>query len=118
MEYEAKVITAPDGGIDPETGDATLKVVQVIVQDEGGGFISRPNGDLGGDGRVWAPADYTVVKRADGRWEKFPPERSSPEDVDIRDGDTLIAPGDRTIIEGGVPIIGPGGRENSRFRWS
>ena len=107
----AKVITAPDGGIDPETGDPTLKVVQVIVQDEGGGFISRPNGDLGGDGRVWAPADYTVVKREDGRWEKFPPERSSPEDLDIRDGDTVIAPGDRTIIEGGVPIIGPGGRE-------
>ena len=62
----AKVVTAPDGGIDPSTGDPTLKVVQVIVQDEGGGYLSRPNGDLGGDGRVWAPADWTVVKER--RW--------------------------------------------------
>ena len=44
-----------------------LKLVQVVVQEEGGsGFISRPNGDLGGDGRIWAPKDWTVVKEI--RW--------------------------------------------------
>ena len=48
---------------------------------------------------------------------KFPPERSSPEDLDIRDGDTVIAPGDRTIIEGGVRLLDQVA-ENSRFRWS
>jgi len=106
----AQVITAPDGGVDPQTGDPTLRVVQVVIKDPGGGFISRPNGDLGGDGRVWAPSDYTVVKRGDGRWEKFPPGRDSDEDIDPREGDTVIRPEDRAVYEGGIPIIGPGGR--------
>ena len=106
----AQVITAPDGGIDPQTGDPTLRVVQVVIKDPGGGFIPRPNGDIGGDGRVWAPADYTVVKRGDGRWEKFPPGRDSDEDINPREGDTVIRPEDKTVLEGGIPIIGPGGR--------
>jgi hypothetical protein len=105
----AQVITAPDGGIDSQTGEPTLKVVQVVIKDAGGGYPSRPDGDLGGDGRVWAPRDWTVVKREDGRWEKFPPGKDSDIEIDLRDGDTLITPGDRRIVEGGIPIIGPGG---------
>ena len=105
-----QVVTAPDGGFDPQTGEPTLKVVQVVVKDPGGGFLTRPDGDLGGDGRVWAPADWTVVKRGDGRWEKFPPGGDSSTDINLGDDDTLIAPGDRRILEGGVPVIGPGGR--------
>ena len=108
----AKAIMDRDGGIDPQTGDPTYKVVSVVIQDSGAGFLTRPNGDLGGDGRVWAPSDWTVVKREDGRWEKFPPGRDSDEDILPREGDTVIRPEDKTIFEGGIPlpIIGPGGQ--------
>ena len=100
----ARAIMEPDGGTDPTTGEPTQRVRDVVIDDPGSGFIPRPDGDLGGDGRVWAPRENTVVRTPDGRWEQYPPGAEIPD----RPGDTVITPEDRQILEGGLPI-GPGG---------
>ena len=74
----AKVEMERDGGVGDD-GEPTLRVRRVVIEDSGSGFIARPNGDLGGDGRVWAEKDWTIVKRGDGRWEKYPP--GTPDDI-------------------------------------
>lgn len=103
----ARAIMEPDGGIDPTTGEPTQRVVQVVVDDPGSGFIPRPDGDLGGDGRVWADRGDTVVRRDDGRWQRYPP--GTPDDqINAGDGDVVIRPEDRQVLEGGIPV-GPGG---------
>jgi len=101
----AIAITEPDGGTDPDTGLPTQQVVQVVIETPGGDYPTRPDGDLGGDGRIWSPAQNTVVRTPDGRWEQYPPGAEIPE----RPGDTIIRPEDRQVLEGGLPVIGPGG---------
>ena len=106
----------PDGGINPDTGRPTMSVDNVIVEEPGYGFPSQPNGDMGGDGRVWATADQTVVKRADGRWERFDPDVEIPEvdtttpNVDGGIGDTILRPENRVITGIGSAVIGPSGK--------
>jgi Gp5 N-terminal OB domain len=100
----ATAIMTPDGGTDPNTGLPTQQVINVVINNPGGDYPTRPNGDLGGDGRVWAPAENTVIRTSDGRWEQYPPGSELPQ----RDGDIIITPEDRQILTGGVPI-GPGG---------
>lgn len=90
----------PDGGTDPETGEPTYRVTNVVIDNPGGDYPSRPDGDLGGDGRVWAPAENTVIRTPDGRWEQYPPGAELPE----REGDTILRPEDRQILDGGVPL--------------
>lgn len=46
-----------------------IGVIGVVVVDSGSGYLRSPNGSLGGDGRVWANPDETVVKRSDGRYD-------------------------------------------------
>jgi hypothetical protein len=107
----ATAIVEPDGGT-TSTGEPTYRVVQVVINDPGGGYLARPNGDLGGDGRVWAPADWTVVRRNDGRWNRYPPE-TPIETIDPQPGDEVLLPEDRVVSEGGIPItpgIYPGGQ--------
>lgn len=104
-------ITEPDGGTDPETGLPTQQVVQVVIETPGGDYPTRPDGDLGGDGRIWAPAENTVIRTPDGRWEQYPPGAEIPQ----RPGDTIIRPEDRQILEGGLPVIGPGGNVTPGF---
>lgn len=113
--YATAIIT-PDGGTDPDTGLPTYQVVNVAVPDTGSGYIPRPDGDIGGDGRVWSPKENTVIRRPDGVWEQYPPGVQYP----VREGDTIITPDDRKIVEGGIgedtqvglgrsTQIGPGG---------
>lgn len=56
--------------IDPED----LGVVSVLVVDPGYNYLPSPDGSLGGEGRTWANAEDTVVKRKDGRYDlPYPP---------------------------------------------
>jgi hypothetical protein len=98
----ATPIIAPDGGTDPNTGQPTYQVVNVAVPSPGADYPTRPNGDLGGDGRVWAPAENTVIRTPDGRWEQYPPGTEIPQ----REGDVVIRPEDKQILEGVAPVIG------------
>ena len=106
----------PDGGTNPDTGRPTFSVDNVVVEEPGYGFPSQPNGDMGGDGRVWATSDQTVVKRADGKWQRFdkdavitPEIDTTTPNVDGGVGDTVLRPEDRNIVGVGSAIIGPGG---------
>ncbi len=98
----------PDGGIG-EGGVPTKQIRRVIIEDPGSGYLPGPNGDLGGDNRTWAPADWIVVKRGDGKWEKFPPGTSddvinpvTPGDGDDGDG---IGDGDGGDGSGGASSV-------------
>ncbi len=109
----ARVEMEPDGGTDPNTLQPTSRVRRVVVEDTGSGFISRPDGDLGGMGRVWAPKDWTVVKREDGRWQKYPPEVQNDQIISDGSGgdDTILRENDRILIGIQDPEgIGPGGK--------
>ena len=126
-----RVEMEPDGGTG-EGGVPTKRIRRVIIEDPGSGYLPGPNGDLGGDNRTWAPKDWTVIKRGDGKWEKYPPGTSNdiinpvtPGDGGDDDGgdgggggdsgsgggDIIITPDDRNIIggpSGGGVIITPG----------
>jgi len=86
------------------TGEETYTVIAVVIENPGDGYLSSPNGDVGGDGRVWAPKDNTIIKTEDGRWEQYPPGSPIPE----RDGDLVITPEDKVILNSPGPLIGPG----------
>lgn len=80
------------------TGEETYRVIAVVIDNPGDGYLSRPNGDIGGDGRVWSPKENTVVKTPDGKWEQYRPGEPIPE----REGDIIIKPEDRRIIDGAI----------------
>jgi hypothetical protein len=89
------------------TTNATTKgVVSVIITDPGIDYISSPDGDRGGDGRVWAPADNTTVKHPDGTYDiPYIPGDT----VNLIPGDTIRLP-TRTSTELGNEVI-PGGTD-------
>jgi hypothetical protein len=104
-----------DGGIDPQTGNPTYGVGSVTIPEEGFGYPNKPNGDMGGDGRTWADKNQTVVKRADGKWERFDKDEEIPNidtttpNVDGGTGDQILKPEDRNIVGVDDSLIGPGG---------
>ncbi len=104
-----------DGGIDPQTGNPTYGVGSVTIPEEGFGYPNKPNGDMGGDGRTWADKNQTVVKRADGKWERFDKDEEIPNidtttpNVDGGIGDQILKPEDRNIVGVDDSLIGPGG---------
>lgn len=85
------------------TGDETYSVVAVVINNPGSGYMSKPDGDIGGDGRVWSPKNNTVIRTEDGRWEQYLPGDELPE----REGDLIIRPEDRQIIIGGAIQVTP-----------
>lgn len=100
-----RVVMKSDGGINPSTLEPTLSVSQVIVEDPGSGYIPNFDGDLGGDGRVWAPKDWTVVRSPDGRWRKYPPEVQNDEIIsDGSEDDEIIRSDDRIIFGVFLPV--------------
>lgn len=84
------VLTSPGGEvIDPEDSG----VIQVVIEESGFGYISSPDGDLGGDGRIWATADQTIIRHADGSYDlPYDEDETLPE---LQDGDTVSYPEDR-----------------------
>jgi hypothetical protein len=87
----------------PGTDGNTDGVVAVIMDETGFGYLPSPNGDLGGDGRVWADKDKTTVKRDDGTYDRpYVPG----EDIDLLPGDSVRTP-DGTVTDlNGETIIG------------
>jgi hypothetical protein len=88
-------------------------VVQIIVEEPGFGYISSPDGDLGGDGRIWATKDEIIVIRNDGTYDD--PYDANAEIPTLNEGDTLIEPSDRitanvdgTMIVKGFPTVSDG----------
>jgi len=96
---------AVDGSLTspPGTDGNTDGVVAVIMNETGFGYLPSPNGDLGGDGRVWADKNKTTVKRDDGTYDK---PYDPGEDIDLLPGDSVRTPDGTTIDLNGETIIG------------
>lgn len=73
----------------------TYPVEKIVIIDPGTGFLSAPNGDLGGNGDVWATKEQTVVQRNDGSYD-VPYNPGSV--IDVLPGDTVQYPGQPPVV--------------------
>lgn len=71
------------------------QVSSVVMDQSGAGYLSAPNGSQGGDGRTWATADQTIVKRTNGTYDT-PYNPGDTFQVDV--GDEVYSCGNTTII--------------------
>lgn len=62
------------------------QVINVIIEDSGTGYLPSPDGSQGGDGRTWAEAGDTVVKRENGTYDS--PYKSG-QVINLNPGDTV-----------------------------
>lgn len=84
-------------------GETTTGVIAVIMGNTGSGYIPSPDGDLGGDGRVWSEKDQTTVIREDGTYDRpYVPG----EDIFIFSGDSVRLPINTSEEIGGELILG------------
>ena len=101
-------------GDDSNGSNGSNGVIAVIMDETGTGYLSSPDGDLGGDGRVWAKKDQTTVLRNDGTYDRpyYPGEN-----INLLPGDSVRIPngtseefGNTIIIGGGryQPVTAPG----------
>ena len=80
------------------TGRAVVedgKVVQVIMDDTGTGYLPSPDGSQGGDGRTWADKDRTTVRRSDNTYD--PPYKPGTV-ITVCPGDEVTYPGGNSVI--------------------
>ena len=80
------------------TGRAVVedgKVVQVIMDDTGTGYLPAPDGSQGGDGRTWADKDRTTVRRSDNTYD--PPYKPGTV-ITVCPGDEVTYPGGNSVI--------------------
>ena len=84
------------------TGRAVVedgKVVRVIMDDTGIGYLPSPDGSQGGSGDTWADADETTIKRFDNTYD--PPYKPGNV-VRVCPGDEVTYPGGNTVIISGT----------------
>ena len=102
----------PGGGGTPITdpnGNPSTGIVGVVVVQSGKNYLPAQNGSTGGDGRVWANPEDTIVDNADGTIRvPIPPDNPIP----VNPGDEVTTPpGTETEtdtgqrIPGGIPTI-------------
>jgi len=73
----------------------TNGVTQVVMLQSGAGYLPAPDGDLGGDGRIWATRCQSIIHRANGTWDTpYDPD----EVMEIRAGDTVQLAGQPSYI--------------------
>ena len=75
--------------------DTQIGVVGAVVVEPGFGYLPTPNGDQGGDGRVWADKCQTTVFRLDGTYDT---PYDEGEVIDIKIGDTVKFPGQPEFV--------------------
>jgi hypothetical protein len=84
------------------TGETTLGVTGVVMDDTGIDYLPTPDGSQGGDGNVWAESDETTVKRSDGRYD-VPYKPGTV--VEVFPGDEVTFPGGEvTVIDGSSSV--------------
>jgi len=85
----------PDGTYASDPNGTTNGVTGVVIEQSGTGYLPSPNGDLGGDGRVWATRCQSTIQRADGTWDT---PYDSGEIMNVRVGDTVQLAGQPSYI--------------------
>jgi hypothetical protein len=93
---------------DSNTPPKNLGVLGVLMLENGSDYIPSPDGDIGGDGRVWAKANQTTIKRKNGTYDR---PYDCGETIQVFCGDEISLPsglcielGSKTIC-GGNPVI-------------
>lgn len=84
----------------------TTGIVSVIIDEPGINYLPSPNGDRGGDGRVWSKKDETTVQRSDGKYDR---PYVSGETINLLPGDIVRLPNNTSIVFGNEFI--PGGKD-------
>ena len=79
------------------------KVVKVVMDDTGTGYLDAPDGSQGGDGRTWADKDETTVKREDGTYDT--PYKPGTV-ITVCPGDEVTSPGKKPLLITGTDCIG------------
>ena len=79
--------TTGTGGTGTE-GTGGLQVKNIVIKSPGNGYLSTPDGSLGGDGRIIKKPEEGLLTRNDGTYEIIPPN-ITPE---LNPGDTFIPP--------------------------
>jgi len=85
----------PDGTYASDPNGTTNGVTGVVIEQTGTGYLSSPDGDLGGDGRVWATRCQSIIQRVDGTWDT---PYNPGEIMNIRVGDTVQLAGQPSYI--------------------
>jgi hypothetical protein len=85
----------PDGTYASDPDGTTNGVTGVVIEQSGTGYLSSPNGDLGGDGRVWATRCQSIIQRVDGTWDT---PYDPGEIMNIRIGDMVQLAGQPSYI--------------------
>lgn len=85
--------TGGTGG--PKPGDIVDGIIGVVIVDEGIDYLPKPDGSVGGDGRVWADRCKSKVRRSDGVWE-FP--YGPGEIINIKVGDFVQLAGESPFV--------------------
>jgi hypothetical protein len=85
----------PDGTYASDPNGTTNGVTGVVIEQSGTGYLPSPNGDLGGDGRVWATRCQSTIQRADGTWDT---PYDPGEIMNVRVGDTVQLAGQPSYI--------------------
>lgn len=66
-----------------------LEIKNIVVLSPGDGYLSAPNGSLGGNGRIWKDVGEGYVERDDGRYYVVPSGKEPP---NLSPGDKFIPP--------------------------
>ena len=90
------------------TPPQNLGVGGVVMLQNGSGYIPFPDGDSGGDGRIWSKKDQTTIKRKNGSYDR---PYNCGETIQVFCGDSISLPvglcvelGSKTIC-GGNPVV-------------
>tara|TARA_R110000868_G_scaffold298903_2_gene559068 strand:- start:2184 stop:4823 length:2640 start_codon:yes stop_codon:yes gene_type:complete len=94
-----------------ENGNELMRVGDVVVTSPGDGYITVPDGSLGGDGYTWKEVDEGYVKTADGNYYVVQPNRPIAATVGSTyyppNGSPVVLKEDQTITLGLVPVTPP-----------
>jgi hypothetical protein len=111
--FKIDKIQGPDTAV-VSTSNALLAggVAKVIIIDPGTGYLQTPNGDAGGEGRVWNTKEQTVVRRSTLDYER---PLDPGQTIDLNPGDRVTLPigSSETIsdVNGNILETIPGGVE-------
>ena len=84
-----------DGTYAADSSGTTNGVTQVVIEQSGTGYLPSPDGDLGGDGRVWATRCQSIIQRANQTWDT---PYDSGEVMQIHVGDTVQLAGQSPYV--------------------
>jgi hypothetical protein len=77
-----------------------LEIKNIVVLSPGDGYLSAPNGSLGGNGRIWKDVKEGYVERGDGSYYVIPPGRVPPE---LPPEDKFVPPQPQPELDPNVP---------------